>query len=334
MSCYASPRRCCINSHGGGTSAKFRCVTNQTKQQYRIRNWPDYNKALVSRGSLTLWIDSRSTDTWLDRDTPARRGRRRTYADEAILCALLLREVYHLPLRATEGLVRSVLRLMKVELPAAHYSTLSRRARRLAINLSAHHHQEIKHLVIDSTGLKVYGEGEWKVRLHGVDKRRTWRKLHIAIDASTHQFTAALITAKDELDRNVLPVLLKQTEDDVKAVCADGAYDFECCYRAIKQREVVPLIPPRSDAAIRGKSPFERRDENVRLIRKLGRKRWKKTSGYHRRSLVETAFFRLKTVFSDRLRSHRGDTQVAEAMMRCAALNRMTQLGMPDSYAV
>jgi hypothetical protein len=309
-------------------------VTTKKKQQYRIRNWADYNKALVGRGSLTLWIDSRSIDTWLDQDRPVRPGRRRTYTDGAILCALLLREVYHLPLRATQGLVRSVLRLMKVELPTAHYSTLSRRARRLSLNLAAHHQQEIKHLVIDSSGLKVYGEGEWKVRLHGVDKRRTWRKLHIAMDASTHQFTAALITDKDELDRHLLPVLLKQTKDEVKAVCADGAYDFECCYRAIKEHEAVPLIPPRSDAAIRGKSPFERRDENVRLIRKWGRKRWKKARGYHRRSLVETAFFRLKTIFSDRLRSHRDDTQEAEALLRCAALNRMTQLGMPDSHAV
>jgi hypothetical protein len=248
-------------------------VTKKQKQQYRIRNWRDYNKALVSRGSLTLWIDSRSADTWLDHDCPARRGRRRTYTDAAILCALTLREVYHLPLRANEGLVRSVLRLMKVKLPTAHYSTLSRRARRLAINLSAHHHQEIKHLVIDSTGLKVYGEGEWKVRTHGADKRRTWRKLHISMDAERHQLTSAIITDKDQLDRTVLPALLDRTEGEIKAVCADGAYDFEQCYRAIKQHEAVPLIPPRSDAVVRGKSPFESRDENVRGARKLGRKR-------------------------------------------------------------
>ena len=325
--------RCCTNGRGGNTSAKFRCVTKRTKRQYRIRNWPHYNKALVSRGSITLWIDSRSTDIWLDLDCPTRRGRRRTYSDAAILCALLFREVYHLPLRSTHGLVSSVLRLMQVELPTPHYSTVSRRARSLDTSLVTSN-RKIKHLVIDSTGLKVYGEGEWKVRVHGADKRRTWRKLHIAMDAETHQLTAASITENDVLDRNALPGLLEQTEGAIERVCADGAYDFEQCYRAIKKREAVALIPPREDAVIRGKSPFEQRDENVREIKSKGRKQWKKESTYHRRSLVETAFYRLKVIFSERLRSRRADTQTTEARMRCMAMNRMTSLGMPEIYAI
>ena len=308
-------------------------MTNKEKRQYRIRNWAHYNKALVARGSLTLWIDTRATDTWLNRDCPLRRGRRRIYSDAAILCSLLLREVYHLPLRSTQGLVRSILRLLEVELPAAHYSTLSRRARTLELSL-APATKQIKHLVIDSSGLKVYGEGEWKVRLHGTDKRRTWRKLHIAMAAETQHLTAASVTDKDELDRRALPGLVAQTEGEIERVCADGAYDFEQCYRAIKQRQAVALIPPREDAVIRGKSPFEQRDENLRGIKSKGRKEWKKESTYHRRSLVECAFFRLKTVFSDRLRARRTDTQTTEARMRCVALNRMTSLGMPESYAI
>ena len=167
---------------------------------------------------------------WLACDHPARRGRRCTYADAAILCALLMREVYHLPLRSPQGLISSVLRLMKVDLPAPHYSTLSRRARRLQLLLAPPHKQPIRHLVIDSTGLKVYGEGEWKVRLHGADKRRTWRKLHLSMEASTHQLTAALITDKDLLDRHAMAGLLEQTESAIERVCADGAYDFEQCY--------------------------------------------------------------------------------------------------------
>jgi len=309
-------------------------VTKKQKRQYRIRNWCEYNKALVGRGSLTLWIDTHSTATWLDHDTPRRRGRRRRrYTDWAILCALQLREVYHLPLRATEGLVRSILHLMQVELPTAHYSTLSRRARRLTLTLPPAP-RKIKHLVIDSSGLKVYGEGEWQMRTHGKQKRRTWRKLHIAMDAETHHLTAASITDKDLLDRNALAGLLEQTASEVERVCADGAYDFEQCYRAIKQQQAIALIPPREDAVVRGKSPFEQRDENVRGINSMGRKEWKKASTYHKRSLVETAFFRLKTLFSDRLRSRRTDTQTTEAMTRCMAMNRMTSLGMPDSYAI
>jgi hypothetical protein len=308
-------------------------VTKQTKPQYRIRNWRDYNKALISRGSLTLWIDTRATDTWLDHSCPARRGRRRTYTDAAITCALLLREIYHLPLRSTQGLVRSILHLMQVELPTAHYSTLSRRARSLELSLATSS-KKIKHLVIDSSGLKVYGEGEWKVRTHGKAKRRIWRKLHISMDASDHQISAALITDKEVLDRHALPQLLGHTEAEIEYVCADGAYDFEQCYRAIKQKEAVALIPPRSDAVVRAKSPFEQRDENVRGIKKRGRKRWKRQSGYHQRSLVETAFFRLKTLFTEKLRSRRADTQKAEAIIRCLAMNKMTKLGMPQSYVV
>lgn len=307
-------------------------MTKKKKQQYRIRNWREYNKALVSRGSLTIWIDTRSTDTWLDCDCPGRRGRRRTYSDAAILCALLLRETYHLPLRSTQGLVSSVLRLMQVRLSAPHYSTLCRRARQLELSLAAP--QKITHLVIDSSGLKVYGEGEWQMRTHGKKKRRTWRKLHISMDAATHQLTAASITDKDVLDRNAVAGLLEQTGAEIKYVCADGAYDFEQCYRAIKQKQARALIPPRADAVVRGKSPFEQRDENVQEIKQKGRKKWKRESTYHRRSLVETAFFRLKAIFSDRLRSRRMDTQSAEAILRCVAMNRITSLGMPNSYAI
>lgn len=307
-------------------------MAKKKKQQYRIRNWEQYNKALVQRGSLTLWVETGAIDAWLAQDVAARRGRRRTYTDAAILCALTLREVYHLPLRATQGFVCSILRLLRVELPAAHYSTLSRRARSLELRLAAST-EPVKHLVIDSTGLKVYGEGEWKVRTHGAGKRRTWRKLHISMDAATHQLRAALVTDKDLLDRHALPVLLERTEAEFDRVCADGAYDFECCYRAINKHEAVALIPPREDAIVRGKSPFEQRDENLRGIQSRGRKEWKRESTYHRRSLVETAFFRLKFIFSDRLRSRRADTQTTDALIRCLALNRMTGLGMPQSYA-
>jgi transposase len=154
------------------------------------------------------------------------------------------------------------------------------------------------------------------------------------MDAGTRHVTAALLTDKGTLDRNALPALLQQTEAEVETVCADGAYDFEQCYRAIKEREAAALIPPRRDAVIRGKSPFEQRDENLRGIRKRGRKQWKKRSGYHQRSLVECAFYRLKTLFSDRRRSRRVETKTAEAVLRCAAMNRMTNLGMPDSDAI
>ena len=149
-------------------------MTNQNKRQYRIRNWRDYNSALVRRGSLTLWVEERTVGAWLNRDRPARRGRRRVYSDMAITCALTLREVSGLPLRSTQGLTRSVLRLLGADLPAPHYSTLSRRAASLEVRLPRLSAGPL-HLAVDSTGVKLYGEGEWKVRLHGKEKRRTWR---------------------------------------------------------------------------------------------------------------------------------------------------------------
>lgn len=309
-------------------------MTKKQKQQYRIRNWREYNKALISRGSLTLWIDSRSTDTWLDHDWPARRGRRRTYTDAAIVCALLIREVYHLPLRSTEGLVRSVLRLMKVELPAPHYSTLSRRARHLSINLWPHAAQHIKHLVIDSTGLKLYGEGEWRVRMRKWTKHRTWRKLHLALDGDSQLLTTALLTTKDVVDPRALPRLLKQVTAPIAQVLADGAYDSRQCYRAIAERGARAVIPPRKGSVLWTDQYLKERNNNLRRMQRVGAAAWKKKVGYHTRSLVETAIYRLKQLFTDKLRSREDDRQRTEVMLRCSALNRMTSLGMPHSYPV
>lgn len=211
-------------------------MTNKNKKrQYRIRNWPQYNKALVGRGSLTLWIDSRSIETWLNTDRHSQCGRARLYADVAILCSLMLREVYHLPLRATQGLVCSLMSVLEVDLPVPHYSTLSRRARALSVKLLSVAGHKPRHLVIDSTGLRLYGEGEWQVRVHGWAKRRTWRKLHVTMDAQTQQITSALITNRDVVDSRVLPRLLKEVEGEIERVTGDGAYDSRLCYKAVHE---------------------------------------------------------------------------------------------------
>ena len=309
-------------------------MTTRKKRRYRLRNWRDYNAALVRRGSLTLWVDSSSLDAWLSRDGPARRGRCRTYADSAILCCLLLREVYHLPLRATEGLARSLLALLGAELPAPDYSTLSRRARLLRVGLAAGRPGKIAHLVIDSTGLKLYGEGEWRVKVHGWAKRRTWRKLHLAVDASTQRVEAALVTAKEVVDPRGLPRLLKQIEAPVGRVYADGAYDARGCYEAVHAKGARALIPPRKGATLWADEYLKDRNDNLRRVRERGAEAWKQRAQYHRRSLAETAVFRFKTLFSDRLRSREVERQRTEVMVRCAAMNRMTSLGMPHSYAV
>jgi Transposase DDE domain len=308
-------------------------VTNKPKRRYRIRNWRDYNSALVRRGSLTLWVEQGVVNRWRDTASPVRRGRRRFYSDLAITCALTLREVYHLPLRATQGLVRSVLLLLGADLPAPHYSTLSRRAASLEVKLERLSTGPL-HLAVDSTGVKLYGEGEWKVRLHGAEKRRTWRKLHLLLDHRTHEAVACSMSEQYVLDRQELPGLLSGVEGEVAELLGDGAYDFQNCYKAISAKGARAVIPPQVRARVRGGPEFGDRNAAVLRSREVGRDGWKKEAGYHRRSLAETAMMRLKTVFSDKLKSREWRRQEAELRVRCAALNRMTGLGMPQSYVV
>jgi hypothetical protein len=244
-----------------------------------------------------------------------------------------LREVYHLPLRSTQEFVASVLRLLQLELSSPHYSTLSRRAARLEVPLPRINKGPL-HLAIDSTGVKLYGEGEWKVRLHKAERRRTWRKLHIAIDHTTHEVVSLSMTDKDVLDRVEVPHLLKEVEGEVSEVLGDGAYDFEVCHKAIHERGARAVIPPRKGARVRAGPEYGDRNAAVARVREVGKGEWKKEAGYHRRSLAETAMMRIKTIFSDRLKSREWRRQETELRVRCAAMNRMTAQGMPTSVVV
>jgi IS5 family transposase len=305
------------------------------KTQYRIRNWPAYNAALIGRGSLTLWVDDAALRSWRY-SGPPQRGAQYRYAETAIACVLTLRAVYHLALRAAEGLARSVVALLEVSLPVPSYSTLSRRAAEVAVALGAVPRSGPVHLVIDSSGFKIYGEGEWKVRVHGWSKRRTWRKLHLAVDEATGEIVAAVASATGVSDDEIVPDVLEQVPGAIAQVSADGAYDTHRCYEALEERGARAVIPPRRNAKLWqhkrcGGAPWQR-DENLRVIRHQGRRRWKQASGYHRRSLVETTFFRLKTLFGPALRSRQFPQQATELFLKVAALNRMTHLGMPESY--
>ena len=320
----------------GSPKPKKRPAPPKKKHKYRIRNWHDYNTALVNRGRLTLWLDPEVLRDWRNQERTGKRGKPRVYSDQAIACVLRLREVYRLPLRATEGLLRSLLRLLNVEVPVPCYSTLSRRQAGLAVALEAPAPAGPLHLVVDGTGLKVFGDGEWKARQHGVSKRRVWRKVHLAVDQGTGYIRAAATTTNSVSDGQMLPGLLGQVEQAICQVSADGGYDRRTCYEAIAGRGARAAIPPRRGARIwqHGNSKQERlaRDENLRRIRAVGRARWKQESGYHRRSLAETAMFRLKTIFGASLRARSEDAQNTETMLRLNALNQMTALGMPDAY--
>jgi Transposase DDE domain len=309
---------------------------DSTKPVYRIRNWKHYNDALVQRGSLTLWVDQAALDAWRYQG-PIQQGAQFRFSDTAIECLLTLRAVYHLTLRATEGFARSLFGLMRVDLTVPDYSTLCRRAGTVRITLPRRATGPL-HLILDSTGLKVYGEGEWKVRQHAYSKRRTWLKLHLAVDPETHEIQAAVVSEPGVTDEEAVPALLGQVEDPVSGAGADGAYDRRTVYEELDRRGARAVIPPRRDAKIQRHGntagPRLARDENLRRIRQIGRAAWKEESGYHRRSLGETAMSRLKAIFGPGV-SSRGDEQRAtEVGVRCRALNLMTDQGMPLTVRV
>jgi hypothetical protein len=290
---------------------------------------------LARRGSLTFWFDEAAIHAWRHQQKTGKRGKPRTYGDACIQVMLTLKVVYHLPQRATYGLVGSLLELLGVDLPVPHPSILSRRAAGLDVALPRARKNEPLHVLVDATGLKVYGEGEWKVRTHGVGKRRTWRKLHLALNAKTGEILASVCTTSNVSDKEVLPNLLAQITGQIEQLTGDGGYDYADCYEAIAERQARAVIPPRRTGRLRPVDErFRARDSNLRRIRQVGRKQWKRESQYHRRSLVETAMMRQKTIFGSGLSSRRFHTQATEMNVRCAALNRMTQLGMPESYAV
>lgn len=324
----------------------------QPKTRYRLRNWRDYNTALVRRGSLTLWCDEAALAGWVaarGRTPRRRRGRPRTYSDLAIATMLTLQAVYHLPLRATVGLMRSLVRLLGVPaLPVADSSTLARRRARLAGRLPVRRPPAGPlHVVVDSTGLKVYGEGEWKVRRFGWTRHRTWLKVHLLVDAATSELRAVGASTAAVSDGEVLPALLAAEAAPLAQVTGDGAYDEWRCWDAVAARPERPRAvfpPPRPRAGpkraritqhgnTRHRPPLDR-DAAIRGIRRAGRAAWKRAADYHRRSLAETAVARFKTLFGPRISARGFDAQAQEVFLRAAALNRMTALGMPDSVAV
>jgi IS5 family transposase len=311
---------------------------NTKKAIYRIRNWAAYNQSLVQRGSITIWISEEVLANWHPKaEAVRRRGGQVQYGDEAISCLLLLKAVYHLPYRQTVGFGQSIMDLLGAKVRVPDYTTLCKRSVDLTVALPTSNPHEAKHIVVDSSGLKVYGEGEWKVRQHGYSKRRTWRKLHLSVDEKTHEIQALVLSEAGVDDAEAGKQLLEETPGELEQVSGDGSYDKAKFYQVCSARGVKRIaIPPRRNAKIgqhgNCKKPPLPRDQNLRHIRQVGRKKWKVEVGYHRRSLAETAVFRFKIIFGHTLTTRTLPRQITEARIKALALNRMTRLGMPDSY--
>ena len=304
--------------------------------QRRIRNWSEYNKGLKQRGSLTFWISPEVLANWEVKEKTGKPGSTPTYSNQAIVTMLSLKSVMGLAGRALCGFVESVFQLMGLALSVPDHTTISRRLKRLDVPLPVKPTSGKRHVVIDSTGIKVYGEGEWKTRQHGVGKRRTWRKLHLAVDEATGEILSSVVTDNSCHDSEVLGELLDEIAEPISQVDADGAYDTAACYDYIEERDAVAGIPPQRNAKIwfhgNRKTPTHPRDENLRRIRLVGRAKWKREINYHRRSLAETTMFRIKTAFGGRVSARKLDRQENELKVQCLVLNRMIQVAKPDSY--
>ena len=306
---------------------------------YKIKNWSQYNKALVNRGNVTVWLNEDTRQGWNPQLPQTLRGRPYQYSDLAIECALTFKSLFHLPLRATQGFLQSLMCMLKLDLVVPDYTTLCRRAKDLSIDLkkSIRPSQAID-IVIDSTGLKIYGEGEWKMRIHGKQKRRTWRKLHIAVDPNSHETLSMALTSNRVADMQVLPGLL-DGQDSIKKVYADGAYYAPQCLDAIATKGAHAVIPPRYGSSLPippGAGPGLAMKYTLmqESYEHGSTQNWKKQSGYHKRSLVETQMYRYKQIFGCKLHSRKMSNQVVEARIKLSILNKMTQMGMPKTESV
>ena len=303
------------------------------KTKYRVANWAAYNQALVRRGDVTVWVSSEAIAAW----TPGRSGRRggqRRYSDLAIETALTLRLLYHLPLRQAEGFLHALFGMMRLNLSAPDYTTLSRRSQHLRRRLRPIPPGESLHLVLDSTGLSIVGAGEWAAAKHGGCGRRGWRKLHLGVDQSGVIRVHTLTEATGE-DATTALDLLTAVEGPLVRVTADAAYDTVAVYETAGARGATVVIPPAKTAAVSGHGPRSpARDRTIMLVKQLGRRQWKKASGYHRQGRVENAFFRYKSIIGDGLRARSPAGQGSEVVLGCEILNRMTALGRPVSYRI
>ena len=303
------------------------------KTKYRVANWPEYERGLIGRGDVTIWLSPEAVAAWSPRPG-GRRGGQRRYSDLSIETALTLRLVFHLPLRQVEGFLRSLFGLMGVDHDVPDHTTVSRRGQRLDVNLRRVPRAGPIHLIVDSTGLSIVGEGEWAAAKHGEKGKRGWRKLHLGVDAAG-TIVAQMLTDSNTDDATVGRDLIETTEGPISRVTGDAAYDTVGVYEAAGARGAEVIVPPARTAAVSRRPPRSvARDRSIKRGEQVGRRQWKKESAYHRQSTVENVFFRYKTMFGDRLRSRAKAAQGAEVSLACNALNRMSALRGPRSLPI
>ena len=302
--------------------------------KYKTTNWRRYNQALKARGALMIWLDR---DLQWPGLASGKRGRPSLFSDAAIQFCLSLKVLFKLPLRQTTGMVASLLKMAGLDWEVPDYTTLCRRQKTLAVQIPYRRADGPLNLLVDSTGIKFLGDGEWQARKHGVQGRRQWRKVHLAMDTATSDIRAVEFTSSSDGDSPVLPDLLDQIPEgeDIGSVTADGAYDTRRCHTAVIDREATAIIPIR-----RNGRPWKEdcpaaiaRNETLRATRYYGRAFWKRWTGYHVRSRIEAKMRCLKA-FGERIAARDPDRQTAEIQIRVALMNRFSALGTADIVRV
>src|SRR3954471_2278502 len=319
------------------------------EQTRKVTNWREYDESLRRRGSLTVWFSDEAVAAWEAERRTSRDGQPE-YSDLAVLTALTFKAVFWLAYRQTEGLIGSVIGLLGLDLAVPDHTTLCRRAETLEVPRPKPRGAgagdaggggggaEPLHLLVDSTGLKLIGAGEWLVEKHGAKRRRSWRKMHLGVDADTGRIVAATLTDRDEDDAAQLGPLLDQVAEPVASVTADGAFDQDRVYADVAERhpDADVIVPPRSTAvpSATAETVPTQRDRHLRLIAEKGRMGWQKATGYNARARAEVAISRYKRVIGDGLHSRTDRRRATEVNVGVHALNRMLELGRPESVRI
>lgn len=326
----------------------------QHRCDYQVGDWKKYNKGLRDRYSLEVWFPPAVVKKWYHQPKRRKQGAQRLYSRTALLICHQLRALFNLSLRATQGFLDSFFERLKLPIRCPDYSLLSRRLKDLKTIPLPRKTLNPLFALVDSTGLKVYGQGEWHVKKHKASRRRVWRKLHLIIDPISQEILHGQLTPSREEDAKTCLKMLPKLSDSLQNLWGDGAYDQEKIYQALYDRKIKPIIPPRKDAApscfyrrtkrrlgktslIHPKPHMKPRDTAREYIQMYaeeeeGRLQWKKHSSYHLRSLVETAMMRFKQTFSDRLNARKFVNQQAEAHLKTLMLNKMTQITQAYSF--
>jgi len=312
-----------------------------SKDKYKVLNWPEYNEGLKKRGHITIWISPEVLENWRYKGE-RQQGGQYIYSDTAIEACLMVRKIYHLPYRQTQGFIESFFEQMHMELPVPNYSSICRRSATLSINLGNVAEGTILHIIVDSTGMKVYGEGEWKVRMHGWGKHRTWMKLHLALEADGQVCVAVELTTNAVDDAAVVEKLLGQIKGTIDSFTGDGAFDKTKVRKALQKRareqkeDIAQIIAPMHNAVVneRQSELMKQRNEDIAVIKSMGREEWKINSNYHQRSKAETFMYRYKVILGGSLQAREATRQEIEVKVGCLILNILIKIAKPQSQRV